>query len=109
MPNFKNVSTGTIAANGASVEHDLRLVSSGYFSLQISGSFSGTIAFEATLDGTNWVSLAAKASSQTTKTTLVVSTTAAGIFSNDAYAIKSIRARATAWSSGTATVNFASV
>lgn len=109
MANFKNVSSGTIAANGESVEHDLRLTSPGEFSVQLSGTFSGTISFEATVDGTNWVALAVKASSQTTATTLVVSSTAVGLFSGNASALKSVRARATAWSSGTATVNFASV
>jgi hypothetical protein len=109
MANFKNVSTGTIAANGGSVEHELRLTSPGEFSIQLSGTFSGTIAFEATLDGTNWVAVAIKSAAETTGTTLVASATGVGIFSGHGFGLKGLRARATAWTSGTATVNFASV
>lgn len=72
--------------------------------LQVTGTFSGTITFEASVDGTNWAALAVKASSQTAAATLVTTTTAAGVFTVNTQGLPNIRARMSAYTSGAAVV-----
>lgn len=70
-------------------------------SLQVSGTFVGTITFEGSLDETNYVSLqAANVASGAVATT----TTAAGVFVADVSGLKLVRARVSAFTSGTITV-----
>lgn len=69
--------------------------------LQVSGTFTGTLTFEATSDGANWktvmlVNLADGTSATTTSTT--------GQFSFNNSGVLKVRARATAFASGMATV-----
>jgi hypothetical protein len=109
MPNFKNVTSGSIIANGGAVTHPLRLVGPGKIAIQVTGTFTGTLDFEATVDGSTWVDLACKSSAETTATTLVKQATAAVLVLSDAYALDSVRVVATAWTSGTANVTIASV
>jgi len=72
--------------------------------LQVTGTFTGTITFEASVDGTNYVAIAVKASSQTTATTLVTTTTAAGLFSLNIQGLPNFRARMSSYTSGDAVV-----
>ena len=72
--------------------------------LQVTGTFTGTITFEASVDGTNYVAIAMKASSQTTATTLVSTTTAVGVFSLNIQGFPNFRARMSAYTSGDAVV-----
>lgn len=72
--------------------------------IQLSGTFSGTVTFQGTTDGTNYVSIAAKASTQTTATTLVTTSTAAGLFTADVRGLKNLRIACTTYSSGTIVV-----
>ena len=69
--------------------------------LQVSGTFSGTLTFEGTTDGTNWVpiSLVTLSTGLTTTTT-----TAVGQFSIVNSGLIGIRARMTTYASGTASV-----
>jgi hypothetical protein len=67
---------------------------------QITGSFTGTIGFEASLDGSNFTALNAF---PTNSTTAATSATGTGIWTYSG-AYKVVRARATAWTSGTATI-----
>lgn len=109
MPNFKNVTTGAIDANGEAVSHELRFVGPGKIAIQVTGTFVGTLDFEATVDGTTWVDLACKSSAQTTATTLITSTTAPILVVQDGFALEKVRVVATAWTSGAAEVTIASV
>ena len=69
--------------------------------LQVSGTFSGTLTFEGTTDGTNWVSI----QMLTLGTGLVTTTTTAtGQFSIVNTGLVGIRARMTSYTSGTASV-----
>ena len=77
-----------------------------FISVGISGTWVGTISFEATIDNTNWYTLTVHSSSATDKKAAVSSTTANGLFFHDLYAFKQIRARMSAYTSGTATVKF---
>lgn len=69
-------------------------------SLQVSGTFVGTITFEGTLDNTNWVSLqGANVADGAVGTTA----TAAGIYVIPCVGLSQFRARVSAWTSGTIT------
>ena len=72
--------------------------------VQVTGTFTGTITFEASVDGTNYVALAVKASSQTAAATLVTTTTTVGLFSVGIQGFTNFRARMSAYTSGTAVV-----
>lgn len=113
MLSGQNKTESDIGANGVSVTHALKLIGGnvGKIALQISGTFAATIAFEATVDGTNWVACAMHPIGNTAHgaDTDVTSTTAVGLWVQDAFAMKGIRARSTAYTSGTATVTILSV
>jgi hypothetical protein len=109
MPNYKNKTVGTIAANGASVTHPLRSLEAGQLSIQVTGTFSGTLEIEASLDGTNFVSFAVKDSIQTTGTTLILQITAPKLLVTNAYGLEAVRIRSSAWTSGTANVTIVNV
>jgi hypothetical protein len=76
--------------------------------IQISGTFVGTLTFQATQDGTNYVSLGVVSVGSTTPTTYVTTATTPGIFRADhAYGFRNIRVVFTAYTSGTAVITFA--
>lgn len=69
--------------------------------LSVTGTFSGTLTFEATADGSTWFSVLAVNTATGAQAT---TTTATGLFAYPNAGYVSVRARGTAWSSGTATV-----
>jgi len=72
---------------------------------QISGTFSATITFEATVDGSHWVSWAVIADgSSTTQRSYATTQTAAGIYQMNVAGFYAVRARCSAYTSGTAAV-----
>jgi len=75
----------------------------GYGSVRfrVSGAFSATVNFEASMDGTNWDPLAAI---NATTGQLVTSTTSPGVFVADIVGVQAIRARVSGYSSGSVTV-----
>lgn len=75
--------------------------------IQVAGTFTGTITFECSVNNSNWVALAVKASSQTTATTLVTTTTAVGVFTVPTVGLQSVRARMSAYTDGSADVTVA--
>jgi|TARA_R110000824_G_scaffold46170_5_gene132988 N-acetylglucosamine-6-phosphate deacetylase len=106
MPSYKNLTTGSIDANAETVTHACRLLAPGAISVQIAGTFSGTLQLEATVDGTNF---SAYSLSDGNSATLATAATAVKIFVGDAFAIQSFRVRASAWSSGTANITIATL
>lgn len=69
--------------------------------MQVQGITTATITFEATIDGTNWVAiLATNLNNDTTATTA----TADGIYRITVLGLISVRARISAYTSGTITV-----
>lgn len=101
MPNYRNSTNGTIAANDTSVTLAYREFFNGGVGVQVSGTFSGTLQFEMTIDGTNFVAIQA---TNVNTGALVTTTTTTGIFKFDAVGALVVRVRSTAWTSGTATV-----
>lgn len=101
MPNFRNSSQGSIAANNTSVTLSYRQFFNGGVGVQVTGTYSGTLQFEVTIDGTNYVALPALNINTGAEAT---TTTGTGIFRFDVVGILMVRVRSTAWTSGTATV-----
>jgi hypothetical protein len=99
-PEYEVISQGTLAALNATV-----IFEGGNSQLEcvhILGTWSGTIVFEATLDGTNWFSVPAVNIATNLK---VASTTANGVFLLMTAATAKSRVKASAWSFGTANIS----
>ena len=92
--------TGTIAAVSANVA--IALNGQSGVALQITGTWVGTLQFEGTVDGTNWVTVngvfaGASAPGPTTTVNGIVRVTPSGL--------AQFRVTASAWTSGTATIS----
>ncbi len=70
--------------------------------IQITGTFVGTITFEVSVDGTNWVAAAAAVTVATEAR--VTTATAPGLWQINVAGYTGMRARCTAFTSGTITV-----
>src|SRR6266436_2478626 len=90
--------TGTITANGQAVP--LSSNSTGNGSFQITGTWSGTIAFETSNDNVTWVGLSV---TPMPVSTVVTTTTGNGLWTYTG-SFQNVRVRSTSWSSGTATI-----
>ena len=88
-------------ANGELLLLDVRGL--GGVALQLSGTFTLTVQFEATVDGQTWVSLRMLPSNSTSAAT---NATAAGAWSANVAGFKLMRARVSAYTSGSADVTF---
>ncbi len=73
--------------------------------IQVTGTYSGTLQFEGTIDGLNWVSLLLKVPSTNIECS---STSSTGVFIGPVAGIKIVRVRASALASGTASVTVVS-
>ena len=73
-------------------------------SVQITGTFSGTVSFQVSNDNTNWVSIAGKSAADTSGNYLV-SFTSPAIFIGSLAGYQFFRVRFTAYTSGTAIAN----
>jgi hypothetical protein len=99
-PQIGLMATGTLGAQEDAVTiPDLR--GAGSASVQITGTFNATVAFEVSNDGTNWVAVElttpAGAAAATTATT-------AGIFVGPVGGYRKLRARCSVYASGSAAV-----
>jgi hypothetical protein len=101
MPSYRNTTNGTLTGNGQAVSLAWREFYNGGVGIQVTGTFSGTLTFQLTIDGTNFVSALT-----TNVTTGAQSTTTSstGIFFFNVVGALSVRVSASSWSSGTATV-----
>lgn len=90
----------TVAAqdNAASVSG---LPSPGFVAVQVTGTFTATITFEASVDGTNYVAFNMTPSNSGTDASTA---TAAGAFTKSTGAFSAFRARCSAYSSGSPVV-----
>ena len=89
-----NVITLAAAENAATV---LGFPSPGAVAVQIVGALSATITFEATVDGTNWVAFNMIPAASTTAASTA---TTAGIWTAGTNGVAGIRARCSAYTSG---------
>jgi hypothetical protein len=92
--------SGDIDANDESV-----LISNaqgaGTLGLQVTGTFTGTIVVECSIDNSNYQAIRITPTNSTTAATSLTST---GVWTGAVAGCRRIRARSTAWTSGTATV-----
>lgn len=75
-----------------------------FVGVQISGTFSATYAFQATIDGTNWVTASAQPIGALTATTWVTGGTTTGIWTRPTSGFKGFRVQIAAYTSGSASV-----
>lgn len=72
--------------------------------LQLTGTFVGTVTFEGTVNGADWVAVAVADLASTTRARATTAT-APGLFLLDGVGgLQQVRARVSAWTSGTITV-----
>jgi len=90
-------SAATATGNGTALDVGLY----GGVAVQITGTFSATVTFEATIDRTNWIAVKADNLNDRTSATTA---TAAGIFQIPLSGAVQFRARISAYSSGSVTV-----
>ena len=94
--------TGTLGALDAVVGGNIETADHVVF--QVTGTWVGTITFEISVDGTNYVAQACKRSSEVNATTLVTTRTDNGAASIQTVGVSWFRLRMSAYTSGTATV-----
>lgn len=104
----QTIDTGSITAGGADCSTAARCAIFENLppqwmnvTLQVSGTFSATLQFEATADGTNWVSVMAVNVADGSSAS---SSTATGVFSLSNAGYSKVRVRCSAYTSGTAVV-----
>lgn len=95
-----SVASGSITANAQSITRALEGESG--VSVQITGTWVGTLQFEATVDGTNWVAVNGVGAGTAN---IATTTTVNGLFRNTPAGCASFRVTSTAWTSGTAVVS----
>lgn len=97
--------TGTLGANGATGSlGDGSRTNTAFMGVQLTGTFTATVTFQGTIDGTNWVSISARPYSGLYDSTLAVNTaTAVGAFLIDVTGLRGVRLNVTAYTSGTIT------
>jgi len=89
--------TGSLAATGSVTLAINALASAAAW--QLTGTFSGTVTFEGTVDGTTWVAVAVVPVGGTR--TLTTTATAAGVWQMNVAGFASARARVSTYTSGT--------
>jgi CO dehydrogenase/acetyl-CoA synthase beta subunit len=99
-PNVLNVVQASLTANTDRIALT-RLMTFGGFAIQITGTWTGTITFEVTVDGVNWVAFNVTPAASGTD---VSTTTANGCWSKQNNGYAGISAHATASMTGTAVV-----
>jgi hypothetical protein len=93
--------TGNIAALNGTVDGTNDLNTYASVRLQVTGTWVGTLTFETSVDGTNWVSRVLNNSAS--QGASIASTTTNALFAGD-LAGRFFRVKASAWTSGTATI-----
>lgn len=100
----KNPAASTVGALNATAAVTVEDADS--FAVAITGTFSGTITFEATADNTNWFSIAIIKSDAADRKSGVATTTTTGLWFHENFGLLQVRARMSTYTSGTATVKF---
>jgi hypothetical protein len=94
--------TGSLNVLNAAVALSLNGASG--WAVDLRGTFSATITFQGTIDGTNWFPIAIVPAGGSVNATTVTTATAAGQWWGNATGLQQVRAIATAYTSGAATV-----
>lgn len=94
--------TGTLGALNAAVA--LSLNGATGFAVDLRGTFTATVTFQGTIDGTNWINLPVIPVGSSVNVASVTTSTGAGAWLGNANGMQQVRAIATAYTSGTVTV-----
>jgi hypothetical protein len=104
------IKTNTVAASTASAAATVSgFPSPGELAVQLvddttGGTWSGTVTFEVSVDGTNWVSYELYPSTDLTATALTATATADGVFFGKSNGFAAFRARLSTATSGTVNI-----
>ncbi|MFQ5592513.1 MAG: hypothetical protein ACE5HE_15255, partial [Phycisphaerae bacterium] len=82
----------------------LQLAEFAQATFQVTGTFSATITWEGTVDGSNWAAVALAQLGDTSRTRTLTSTTTGLLLLEEAGGLRGVRARVSAYTSGTVTV-----
>ena len=95
--------TGNLTALNVAVTGDAGLANSSWV-VDVRGTFVGTVSFEFSANGADWGGAVARLTGVGGNTDLVTSTTVPGLFRGNSSGMRYVRARMSAYTSGTATV-----
>lgn len=101
-----NLTTANLAALNALVQlqtDGATLPSVGSVAVKVTGNWTGTLAFEVTVDGSNWDSVNATPLNSSGGP-VITTTTANGLWGVSVFGYQAFRVRASAWTAGTAVV-----
>jgi hypothetical protein len=98
MASYRNQIVGNIDANTSTLTLPYRHFSNGAVALQVTGTWTGTLRIQISLDGTNFVDLLNTNNAGTSATDI----TANGYYRAEAVGALSLRVNRQAWTSGTA-------
>lgn len=101
MPNYRNATSGSIDASGETVTLAYRDFFNGGIGVQITGTWTGTLEFQQTINGSTWDDVAAE---EVGSLAVSTQTTGNGLFKFDAVGALKVRVNAVAWTSGTAEI-----
>lgn len=101
-------STGvqTLQAGALAIGDGTPLPVAGYRNVvfQVTGSFTATVTFEGTLDGSTWVAVAVADLNSTTRARATTATAAGLLMLDDVAGLQAVRARVSAWTANAVTV-----
>lgn len=100
--NARNFIQGTLTTNGDFLALT-SFLTHGSVAIQLTGTWTGTVSFEATLDGTTWVSLGLFPSA-TPAASVAVSSTGNGAWGNLMQGWSAVRGKCTASMTGTVVI-----
>lgn len=92
---------GAMTTNGQAVA--LSLTGATGFTIDLRGTWTGTVTFQGTVDGTNWFNISMVPSGGAPSVAAVTSSTANGVWSGNANGMQQVRATCTAAMTGTVT------
>ncbi len=104
MSSKSGMYTGALMQNAAAATANGTTLTVDGFSvatLQVSGTFSATVTWEANIDQTNWIAVQA---TDLATGTAATTTTGTGLFRIQAFGLSQIRARVSTYASGNVTV-----
>lgn len=102
--NLHSRETLFVSGNIAAINSEIILPSDGSasFAIDLRGTFNGTIEISGTIDGVNWTPIPVKPVNQTLKRYFsAITGTTQGVWAGSCLGYRQIRARASAWTSGT--------
>jgi hypothetical protein len=99
--------TGTLNGNGQTLQ--ISTLGRAGIAIDLRGTFTATITFQGTIDGTNWFALSATSYTAAVNASVVTQATAVGNFIAQCSGLSAVRANVTAYTSGSINVTLRAV